>query len=409
MVEASYDLPERRLSYALGLPLSHVDAWAYEGRGSFALTLRTDRPGVQPCPGGALPPEIAASYGAPALPAAAPKFPQAFGGAPVLRLCVDCRSSAAKGKSPGAEEARSTATRFEAALSAALVPNAFHAAYRMRTRVSGGAEGHVWLAERCSGAGAVAVKVPARRDLSLAHEAAMLRSAAAGSPYLLRCLDFLSLQEGSATREYLVLEWMPGGSLVSYIEEREKAGRPLREDEARACVARMLRGLRDLHAAKVPHRDFKPDNVLLSAAGDMRSAKLADLGHARLAESPSLRTFTISGRGTPVYNAPERVNAADGTGYTSAADVWSLGVTLFAMLTFCFPFGGVNVPAQATARAIVWDDWRPRPGTPAAARVGACSAACLDLLDAMLRKNPAERITVAAALAHPWLATEPEA
>ena len=138
--------------------------------------------------------------------------------------------------------------------------------------------------------------------------------------------------------------------------------------------------------------------------------KLADLGHAKEAATPSLRTFTISGRGTLLYNAPERVDA-DGDGYTAAADVWSLGVTLYALLMGCFPFGGIkeHVAEQETARAILHDSWRPWPGSASAARLGACSAACSDLLDAMLQKDPAQRITVAAALAHPWLASEPEA
>ena len=405
---APYHLPERKLSYALALPLCHVDSWANEGRGNFALTLRTDRPGMQPPPGGTLPAEVAARLSG--LPAEAPAFPQSFGGAPVVRLSVDCRSTNAKSKSPGEEggaASRSSASRLEAALSAALVPNAFHAAYRMRKYIDKGAEGSIWLAERCNGGALVAVKVPLKRSISLAHEAKMLR-AAAGSPYVMQCLDFLVLQEGGATREYLVLECMHGGSLVNHIVERETAGKPLREDETRACVARMLRGLRDLHAANVPHRDFKPDNTLLAAAGDVRSVKLADLGHAKEAATPSLRTFTIRGRGTPLYNAPERVDAA-GEGYTAAADVWSLGVTLFAMLTCSFPFGSLEAPAHVTARAILHDSWRPRPGSAAAARLGACSAACSDLLDAMLQKHPAQRITVAAALAHPWLASEPEA
>ena len=416
MVEASYQLPERKLLYALALPLSHVDSWAWEGRGNFALALRTDRPGLQPPPGLALPPDIAARL--PPLPAKAPVFPQPFGEAPVVRLCVDNRG-AAKSKSPGSNASPagacvgSTAWKLETGLSAALVPNAFHAAYRMLQRVSDGAEGVVWRAERRSNGGGggelVAVKVPKTRLISLAHEAEMMRGAVAGSPYLVHSLDFLSLQEGSTTRQYLVLEWAHGGSLVSYIVAREQAGKPLSEDEARACAARMLRGLRDMHAANVPHRDIKPDNALLAAAGDLRSVKLADLGHAKEAATPSLRTFSISGRGTPLYNAPERVDAADGEGYTATADVWSLGVTLFAMLTCSFPFGSLEAPPHVTARAILHDSWRPRPGSAPAARLGACSAECLDLLDAMLQKDPAQRITVAAALAHRWLSSEPEA
>ena len=266
-VGAPYHLPERKLLYALALPLYHIDSWAYEGSGSFALTLRTDRPGVQPPPGGMLPAEVAARLSG--LPAEAPAFPQTFSGAPVVRLSVDCRSNT-KNKSPGEEGGAapwSSASRLEAALAAALVPNAFHAAYRMVQRISSGAEGEVWRAERRnnSGAGceAVAVKIPLNTMHSLAHEAAMLRGAVSGSPYLVSCLDFFSLQEGSTTREYLVLEWMHGGSLVHYIMKREAAGKPLSEDEARACVARLLRGLRDMHAAKVPHRDIKVRRICL--------------------------------------------------------------------------------------------------------------------------------------------------
>ena len=401
-----YDTPPRKLMYSFSLPLSHVDSWVCEGPGIFALALRTDREGLQPYPGGELPPDVAARL--PALPAReGPAFPQTFFEAPVVRLSVDKN---VKGKSPGEEGATSTSTasRFKVALSAALVPNDFHRTYKVCRFVDKGAEGYIYQAARDNGS-LVAVKVPRERGKSLAHEAKMLRAAATGSPYVMKCLDFLSLHEGSATREYLILEWMAGGSLVNYIVSREEAGKPLREDEVRGCAASMLRGLRDMHAAQLPHRDVKPDNFLLSAAGDLRSVKLSDLGHAKEAQTPSLRTFSIGGRGTPLYNAPERVDADHGEGYTVAADVWSVGVTIFAMLTCKLPFGGIDAAPQVTANAILNNTWRPQQGSVAAARLAACSADCLDLLDAMLKKDPANRITVAGALAHRWLASEPEA
>ena len=403
VVEKLYTLPGRSLSYSLGLPLSHVDSWSNKGDGSFEFSLRTDRPGVQSPPGMKLPQAVIdRGCGAPALPATAPAFPQSFNDAPVVRLSLYRKSP---GSSPTKPE------QFALALAEALKPNKFHATYRMLKRIGSGAEGIIWQARRARAGGdgnpvLVAVKVPLKSDGcgSLAHEADMLRTVA-DSEYVVKFLDFFCLREGSATREYLVLEWMDGGTLVDHIKARHDANNPLSEDEARAGVVRMLLGLSDLHAAKVPHRDFKPDNVLLASKGDIHSVKISDLGHSRLAETPSLRTFSFSGRGTLLYNAPERVGTTGDKGYTSASDVWSLGVTLYAMLTCAFPFGGPKVGELETARAIGRDDWRPKPGSQsdAAKRIRACSPDCLQLLDAMLQKDPAERISVADALKCSWL------
>ena len=292
------------------------------------------------------------------------------------------------------------------------MPNDFHAAYRMRKYLHTGevvsaAAGSIWLAERRKDGVPVVVKVPLKRQNSLTLEAKMLR-AVAGSPYVMECLDFLVLQEGGATREYLVLECMHGGSLVAHVMERERAGKPLRECETRGCVERMLRGLSALHKVIGPHGDFKPDNVLLANIGDVSSVKLANICDSRIGDFSSLYTTVLKGIYTPLYSAPERLNAVHGEGNTTAADVWSLGVTLYAMLTCNFPFGSISAPLQEIARAVVQDSWWPRSVTCSAARIDACSAECLDLLDAMLRKDPAQRITVAEALAHPWFTAEPQ-
>jgi eukaryotic-like serine/threonine-protein kinase len=104
-------------------------------------------------------------------------------------------------------------------------------------------------------------------------------------------------------------------------------------------VARMLAGVADAldhaHRQGVIHRDVKPGNLLLSPDGRL---SLNDFGLARMLEQPGM---TITGEfvGTPMYMAPEQI-AAGRVPIDHRADVYSLGATLYEMLTLRPPFQG---------------------------------------------------------------------
>ncbi|VEL21388.1 unnamed protein product, partial [Protopolystoma xenopodis] len=81
-----------------------------------------------------------------------------------------------------------------------------------------------------------------------------------------------------------------------------------------------------LHDSGISHRDLKPENILLSGPDNRCLIKVTDFGLSKLVDSNTmLRTFC----GTPTYLAPEILESAGSGVYTSAVDVWSLGVILY--------------------------------------------------------------------------------
>ena len=145
-------------------------------------------------------------------------------------------------------------------------------------------------------------------------------------------------------------------------------------DPARAALIglQVLDGLTAVHAAGVLHRDVKPANVLFGPDG---GAVLADFGVAALEDDAAV-TSTGLVLGSPAYLAPER---ARGDAPTPAADLWSLGATLFAAVEGRSPFHREG--PLPTLGALLTQD------VPAAPGAGALAPA----IAALLTKNPAER------------------
>src|SRR5436305_2065112 len=131
-------------------------------------------------------------------------------------------------------------------------------------------------------------------------------------------------------RPYMVLEYVPGGTL----EERlaKAGGRPLPDEEARVIAAGTAAGLAHAHARGVVHRDLKPANVLFDEEG---RPKLADFGIARMAAGEGTLTEAGTVLGTAAYISPEQ---ASGAPATAASDVYSFGVMLYRMVTGRLPF-----------------------------------------------------------------------
>ena len=129
---------------------------------------------------------------------------------------------------------------------------------------------------------------------------------------------------------YFSMEYMPGGSLA------EKAKRsPLAAAEAAGIVEQLAAAVEAAHAVGVLHRDIKPGNVLLDQDG---IPKLTDFGLAKRLDCDEGLTHTGSVLGTPGYMPPEQARGE--RDLTPAADVYSLGTTLFALLAGRPPFAG---------------------------------------------------------------------
>ena len=172
---------------------------------------------------------------------------------------------------------------------------------------------------------------------------------------------------------YIVFEYVPGETLKKRIDAEGRLGL----DEATAYAIEIGRGLAAAHAARLIHRDVKPQNVLIDAEG---RAKITDFGIARSLEAHGL---TATGRvlGTTDYVSPEQ---AMGREVDPRTDVYSLGIVLYEMLTGDVPFHAetqVGV-AMKHVNETVPDVQRKRPET---------SAALAAALERAVAKDPKDR------------------
>jgi serine/threonine-protein kinase len=126
----------------------------------------------------------------------------------------------------------------------------------------------------------------------------------------------------------MFMEFVDG---VSLAKELEKG--PLAAGEAAAYTAQVLDALAYAHGRGVVHRDIKPANIMITDAG---VAKLMDFGIAR-AEADSRLTQTGNAVGSLAYMSPEQIN---GSNPDPRSDIYSLGITLYEMVTGKRPFGG---------------------------------------------------------------------
>ena len=125
---------------------------------------------------------------------------------------------------------------------------------------------------------------------------------------------------------YIMMEYMPGGTLKDHIVKNGA----MSVASAISIATQVAEALAMAHFHGVIHRDVKPDNILFAADG---TPKLSDLGVAKLLRGGSEGTETMQGViiGTPAYMAPEQI--VDSSHIDARADVYSLGVALYEMLT----------------------------------------------------------------------------
>jgi eukaryotic-like serine/threonine-protein kinase len=209
--------------------------------------------------------------------------------------------------------------------------------YRLTVRIGSGGAGVVWRAHDELLDRAVAVKEIFRNAAGPAPAGAFsaevqertLREARAAArirhPGITTVYDIVS-DDGC---QYIVMELIEGRSLAQVIES---AG-PLPPSVAASIGRQVLDALLAGHAAGVLHRDLKPANILITPYG---AAVLTDFGIAAVSGDPAL-TQTGVVLGTPGYLAPER---ARGDPATEAADLWSLGATLYAAVAGRGPYDG---------------------------------------------------------------------
>ena len=143
---------------------------------------------------------------------------------------------------------------------------------------------------------------------------------------------------------YIVMEFIDGITLKKYIEKKGK----LSVRESVGISLQIASGLEAAHSNHIIHRDIKPQNILISRDG---TAKVTDFGIAKAASS---NTITANAMGSVHYISPEQ---ARGGFSDEKSDIYSLGVSMYEMLSGTLPFTGEN--AVAVALAHIQEDAAP--------------------------------------------------
>lgn len=183
---------------------------------------------------------------------------------------------------------------------------------------------------------------------------------------------------------YLVLEYCSGGELFDYLISKRR----LTETEVRIIMKDLFKVLLYIHNRGFAHRDLKPENILFD---HNHRIKLIDFGlAANSSKNKAALAFLQTCCGSPAYAAPELLRGLTYSG--PAVDVWSAGVLLYSLIVGQLPFDDENMNnlyKKIQIGRFMMPQW--------------LSADVRDLISAMLRTNPAERITVAKALDHRWI------
>jgi calcium/calmodulin-dependent protein kinase I len=194
----------------------------------------------------------------------------------------------------------------------------------------------------------------------------------------------------NATKCYMVQEYVSGGELFDRIIDKDHFS----EVEAVGVLQQILAAMQYLHSCGIVHRDIKPENLLYKTKSADSPIMLADFGLAKvLANGQEMHTMC----GTPGYVAPEILGGK--AGYTSAVDIWSIGVVAYILLCGFPPFYDESTPALVQQILAGKYDF-PSPFWDQV------SENAKSFVRFLLNTDPASRPTAEQALAHPWITSE---
>eukprot|EP01138_Halocafeteria_seosinensis_P009829 gb/GECG01010040.1/.p1 GENE.gb/GECG01010040.1/~~gb/GECG01010040.1/.p1 ORF type:complete len:1693 (+),score=310.03 gb/GECG01010040.1/:1-5079(+) len=217
-------------------------------------------------------------------------------------------------------------------------------------------------------------------------------------PNVVAMLEVINDQSGN--KLYMIQELVDGGPIMD-----EESTSSLPEEEARKYFRQILRGLEYMHFQRVVHRDIKPENILVSKDD---TAKLADFGVStvipftedelngiQMGEWEDYDDTLTEVQGTPAFMAPELFAEVPRYG-GRAADIWSLGASLYLMVVGRPPFNASN--QILLAEKLLSDESPTFPN--------GMSPHLRNLLQQMLSKNASQRISLPNIMKHEWTTHE---
>ncbi|BAS83438.1 serine/threonine-protein kinase ATG1c isoform X1 [Oryza sativa Japonica Group] len=258
--------------------------------------------------------------------------------------------------------------------------------YVLVRQIGSGAYARVWLGKHRTRGTEVALK-----EIAVERLSSKLRESLLSEVDILRRIrhpNVIALHESirDGGKIYLVLEYCRGGDLHSYLQQHKRVS----ETVAKHFIQQLASGLQMLRENNVVHRDLKPQNILLVANNENSLLKIADFGFAKFLEPSSLAETLC---GSPLYMAPEVMQAQK---YDAKADLWSVGIILYQLVTGSPPFTG-DSQIQLLRNILNTREIR----FPSDCDL---SHGCIDLCRKLLRINSVERLTVEEFVNHPFLA-----
>ena len=208
--------------------------------------------------------------------------------------------------------------------------------YIVEKKIGEGAQGVVYLAKHKTIKRSVAIKsLHSELVLNTNHKERFIEEARTlGS---LNHSSIVTLYEYIANNNgyHLIMEYLKGEPLDSYIKN---VSGPIQESRAIDIFIQVLEGIEYIHQNDIVHRDIKPSNIIIDSKDKI---KLLDFGIAKNnQDNPNLTIFGNGVGGTPMYMSPEHVLNQP---ITIKSDIYSLGVTLWQMLTGVAPYEGMTI------------------------------------------------------------------
>ncbi len=239
---------------------------------------------------------------------------------------------------------RTGATTLPAAVRATRASRPSIQGYELGELLGEGGMGQVFAARDLRAGADVAIKVLRAElignpDASARFEREAMHTSALAGLHAVRVLDVGVAESG---QPYMTMERLDGSDLGNLLDERG----PFPIDQALFWVAQACDAMTEPHERGIVHRDLKPSNLFCAMTNDGLVLKVLDFGISRATEDSRL-TRTLTAVGTPIYMSPEQARSEHAIDHR--ADVWSLGVILYELLTGQVPFEGKSPTSTALA------------------------------------------------------------